>query len=198
MHRIGVISDTHGLLRKEVLQILSGCEVILHGGDIDHLEVIERLKQIAPVYVVRGNNDKECKKRISKEISDFDMIIYGHSHRYEESKIGQQLWLNPGSCGPRRFQMPITMAILEITEDHNYQVKQIELFQKTFSKEKEIPNNIRQVIGVVIKEIEHKKTIEEIAKRNKISPKLVEQICRLYLTHPGINIDGIIKKMELL
>mgnify|MGYP007133025298 FL=1 len=53
--------------------------------------------------------------------------------------------------------MPITMAILEITEDHNYQVKQIELFQKTFSKEKEIPNNIRQMIGVVIKEIEHKK-----------------------------------------
>lgn len=73
------------------MQILSGCEVILHGGDIDHLEVIERLKQIAPVYVVRGNNDKECKKRISKEISDFDMIIYGHPHRYEESKIGQQL-----------------------------------------------------------------------------------------------------------
>lgn len=104
MHRIGVISDTHGLLRKEVLQILSGCEVILHGGDIDHLEVIERLKQIAPVYVVRGNNDKECKKRISKEISDFDMIIYGHSHRYEESKIGQQLWLNREAVGQEGFK----------------------------------------------------------------------------------------------
>ncbi len=75
--------------------------------------------------------------------------------------------------------------------------RRIELFQKTFSKEKEIPNNIRQVIGVVIKEIEHKKIIEEIAKRNKISPKLVEQICHLYLTHPGISIDGIIKKMEI-
>lgn len=231
MHRIGVISDTHGVLRTEVLQILSKCEVILHGGDINHPDILDTLKQFAPVYVVRGNNDKEWakdipeslslelfgvrffivhnKKRIPKDSSGSDIIIYGHSHKYEENYIDQQLWLNPGSCGPQRFKLPITMAIVEISTDHTYYVKKIELFPKNKSPKnfedletissncKEIPQNIKRVIELVIRDTDRRIPIEEIARKNGINQQLAEQICRLYLTHPGVNVEGIMKKMGL-
>lgn len=69
MHRIGIISDTHGLLRQEVIEILQGCEVILHGGDINCQEILEALGEIAPVYAVRGNNDKAWAKQLPVSLS---------------------------------------------------------------------------------------------------------------------------------
>lgn len=133
--RIGVISDTHGLLRNEVKDILRTCQVILHGGDIDKPEILDELKKIGDLYVVRGNNDKEWageipqqlrvdlfglrifmvhkKKHLPENLGDVDLIVYGHSHKYEELREGCRLRLNPGSCGPRRFQQPITMAVVE-------------------------------------------------------------------------------------
>lgn len=144
-HKIGVLSDTHGLLRPEIERLLEGCEWILHAGDINRQEILDKLKETAPVYAVKGNNDKEWaeylpktqllhlygkkifmvhnKKEIPKDLEGIDIIIYGHSHKYEEKRVGGQLWLNPGSCGPRRFTQPITMAVLEIREDGSVMVR---------------------------------------------------------------------------
>ena len=104
--KIAILSDTHGLLRPEVLDRIAGCDAIIHGGDINKPEIIDRLKKIAPVYVVRGNNDKEwaenipesltfqieqCRffvvhnrKSVPKDLHDTDVVIYGHSHKYAE------------------------------------------------------------------------------------------------------------------
>lgn len=78
MYRIGILSDTHGLLRDEVLQVLEGCDAILHGGDINRQEIIDTLNQIAPVYVVRGNNDKDWAEHLPRflDITLFGLRIY--------------------------------------------------------------------------------------------------------------------------
>ena len=134
--KIGILSDTHGLLRPEVLDALQGCDVILHGGDINKHSVLDRLAEIAPVKVVRGNNDKEWakavpdsldftlgsmrvymthkKKDLPEDLSDYDLAIVGHTHKYAQSEINGTIVLNPGSCGPRRFDQPITLAVAEL------------------------------------------------------------------------------------
>ncbi len=134
--RIAVLSDTHNLLRREVLDNIKGCNAIIHGGDISSQAVLNQLRDIAPVYAVRGNNDKEWaenipmslditldgirifathrKKDLPDSLSEFDLVIYGHSHRYDMKEQGNTILLNPGSCGPRRFDQAITMAIVEI------------------------------------------------------------------------------------
>ena len=134
--RIGVLSDTHGLLRPEVLSALSGCDAIIHGGDINKPEILEQLENIAPVYVVRGNNDKEwaehlpitltfqieqCrfflvhnKKQVPGDLAGIQAVIFGHSHKYFSQEIDGRLWLNPGSCGKRRFDQEITLAMLTV------------------------------------------------------------------------------------
>ena len=134
--RIGVLSDTHGLLRPEVLAALSGCDAIIHGGDINKPEILELLEKIAPVYVVRGNNDKEwaehlpltltfqieqCrfflvhnKKQVPGDLTGIQAVIFGHSHKYFAQELDGRLWLNPGSCGKRRFDQEITLAILTV------------------------------------------------------------------------------------
>lgn len=231
MHRIGIISDTHGLLRQEVIEILQGCEVILHGGDINCQEILEALGEIAPVYAVRGNNDKAWakqlpvslslelfgvhfflvhnKKAVPKEIAGIDAVIYGHSHQYTEQYIGRQLWLNPGSCGPRRFHLPVTMALMDIAEKKIVQIEKVELLQLSVTYPQneqqqmesnvsyEIPPNLKKIIQTVIKDIDCGRSVDEIAARNGIRRELAEQICRLYLTHPGVTADGIMGKMGL-
>ena len=134
--RIAVLSDTHGLLRPEVVEAIAGCDAIIHGGDINKPEIIERLQEIAPVYVVRGNNDKEwaehlpvtltfqiedCrfflvhnKKEVLKDLTGINAVIFGHYHKYFEKTIDGRLWLNPGSCGKRRFDQEITLAMLTV------------------------------------------------------------------------------------
>ena len=134
--KIGVISDTHGLLRPEVIENLQGCQQILHAGDINKREILNELTRIAPVRVVRGNNDTDwaadipyklefelsgvrvlmCHKKsdLPKHPENVDLVVFGHSHKYEDRKDGPIRWLNPGSCGPRRFHQDITMALLEV------------------------------------------------------------------------------------
>jgi len=146
--RIGIISDTHGLLRSEVTEALAGCEAILHAGDINKQSILDKLNDIAPVYVVRGNNDKEWAEYISwfleiefagkriyithrradmpKDTSRYDLVVYGHSHKYDLHKDGNTIFLNPGSCGPRRNGQEITLAIAEIEED-GIQVRKVEI-----------------------------------------------------------------------
>lgn len=144
--KIGVISDTHGLLRPVVLEVLQSCDCILHGGDINRPDILDTLRNIAPLYVVRGNNDKEwaedlpqsltCsisgikffivhnKKDVPHELGDVQIVVFGHSHKYFEQQREGRLWLNPGSCGRRRFDQEITMATI-IINNQNYQVQKL-------------------------------------------------------------------------
>ncbi|NOJ49168.1 metallophosphoesterase family protein [Bradyrhizobium archetypum] len=140
MLRIGVISDTHGILRPEAEQRLAGVAHIIHAGDIGRPEVIHRLRRIAPVIAIRGNVDKgpwaenypdtetvrlgDQSIHILHDIQDLQLdpaacginvVISGHSHRPLIKTTGGVLYLNPGSAGPRRFNLPITLATLDLT-----------------------------------------------------------------------------------
>lgn len=225
MHKIGIISDTHGLLRPEVITSLQGCEVILHGGDLDNKEILKKLESMAPVYAVQGNNDywserekalpdtltKELyglkffmihdRKMITEDLSGFHVILYGHSHKYEEKYAGKQLWLNPGSCGPKRFLLPVTMAIIEIGENGNFQAERIDLEKvsgSAFGERKEKPSpGMKKTIELIMRDTQKGIPVSKMASRHDISRELAEQICRLYLTHPGVDADGIMRKMGL-
>jgi len=138
---IGVISDTHGLLRTQACEALRGCELILHAGDVGTEEVLHELRRIAPVVAVRGNVDvekwarrlhatemSECKNKvfyILHRIADLDLkpsaagvhaVIYGHSHRPSIEWRDGILYFNPGSAGPRRFSLPVTVGRIEIED----------------------------------------------------------------------------------
>ena len=134
--KIGVLSDTHGLLRPAVLEVLRSCDCILHGGDVNKPEILDTLRSIAPLYVVRGNNDREWaeglpqsltvtlggvpffmvhnKKDVPADLGDARVVVFGHSHKYLEQRRDGRLWLNPGSCGRRRFDQEITLAVLTV------------------------------------------------------------------------------------
>ncbi len=138
---IGVISDTHGLLREQVKRRLRGCDLILHAGDVDSPSVLTKLKEIAPVVAVRGNMDKAGWARQLQELEYLEIegagmcvihdrctldvralpgetrvVIYGHSHKPHVESIDGVLYLNPGSAGPRRLHLPVSMALLHIVE----------------------------------------------------------------------------------
>jgi putative phosphoesterase len=137
MQRIGLISDTHGLLRPEAVAFLRGCDHIVHGGDIGEQRILDQLAAIAPVTAVRGNNDmviwaKDVPETALIEIGgvrlyaihdlaqlDIDLvgagvrvIVSGHSHRPVAQERDGVLYINPGSAGPRRFKLPISAAEL--------------------------------------------------------------------------------------
>lgn len=221
MYRIGVISDTHGMLREEVREVLKTCDVILHGGDINKQSILDELEKLAKVYVVRGNNDKEWAahipetlsvelygirfvmihkiKELPKDIGNWDVAVYGHSHKYEEKREGNRLWLNPGSCGPRRFGQPITMAVIEVAQDGAFEVKKTELSAavKQPELEKLSQKDKSKLVQTVMRETDKGIPVKDIARRCGIREELAEQICRLYLTHPGVDVEGILNKMEL-
>ena len=133
--KLAILSDTHGLLRPEVAELLKTADAILHGGDINKPGIVEQLEQYAPLYVVRGNNDKEWaediphdltvtlggvtffmvhnKKEVPADLSGVDVVVFGHSHKYVQEEKDGRLWLNPGSCGPRRFHQEITMMVAQ-------------------------------------------------------------------------------------
>lgn len=139
MLRIGIISDTHGLLRPEAEAALAGCDHILHAGDIGRPEVIEGLRRIAPVTAIRGNVDRGAwaaaipdavevalggrsfhlvhdRKALAIDpvAAGIDAVVSGHSHKPKAETLDGVLYLNPGSAGPRRFSLPVALAILEL------------------------------------------------------------------------------------
>jgi putative phosphoesterase len=151
---VGVIADTHGLLRPEVLELFTGVSMIIHAGDVGTPDVLTTLKEIAPVRAVRGNVDKgawaealpeteivECNGSFiyllhDRKTLDLDpraagmqVVISGHSHRPDESRKNGVLYLNPGSAGPRRFKLPITAALLRIEESGEITWKVHELLE---------------------------------------------------------------------
>jgi uncharacterized protein len=140
--RIGIISDTHGLLRPEAERHLSGVDHIVHGGDIGNPDIIAALRRIAPVTAIRGNvdtgdwaneySDTELVRlagrsifvlhdlktlRIDPVTRGIDVVISGHSHAPKIDAVGGVLYLNPGSAGRRRFRLPITLATLDVMPD---------------------------------------------------------------------------------
>ena len=139
-HLIGIISDTHGLMRAQAVKALRGVELIIHAGDLGGPEVLARLTAIAPVQAVRGNTDKGDWARplprnrvvevggvqlyVLHNLYELDLnpgaaglaaVIYGHSHRPHAERKDGVLYLNPGSAGPRRFSLPVTLALLQVT-----------------------------------------------------------------------------------
>lgn len=139
--KIGLISDTHGLLRPEALAALQGCEHIVHAGDIGKPEILDALRSLAPLTVVRGNNDEgldwatELPHQATLQLGSVGLyvvhelahvpaqlpkgirvVVTGHSHKPLIEERDGHLWINPGSAGPRRFKLPISVARLHIEE----------------------------------------------------------------------------------
>jgi len=139
--RVGIISDTHGLLRPEAVQGLQGVRLIVHAGDVGHPEILTKLKLIAPVFAVRGNVDTQAWAQelpeatvveangtslyvlhnlqhldLNPEASGFQAVISGHTHELKQYVRSGVLYLNPGSAGPKRFHLPVTLAILELAQ----------------------------------------------------------------------------------
>jgi len=137
--KVGLISDTHGLLRPQALEALRGCDYLIHGGDIGKPEILEALREIAPLTVVRGNNDAddawagdvphEALLRVGKlaiyvthilgDVPDIlppevGVVVTGHSHKPLQQSRHGVLFINPGSAGPRRFKLPVTVGMLHI------------------------------------------------------------------------------------
>lgn len=138
---VGVISDTHGLLRPQALAALEGSDLIIHAGDVGSPDILARLRMIAPTIAVRGNVDTSPWGRTLAEVEvveaggrsiyvlhdiaaldldpragGFAAVVYGHSHRPEVQERDGVLYLNPGSAGPRRFTLPISLARLTIAD----------------------------------------------------------------------------------
>ena len=322
-HRIGVISDTHGILRPETAEILKTCETILHAGDVGKPEVLRQLRDIRDTYAVRGNVDsgrirefyareterRKCaedvkirakefeasraggfeaqaggleaqaggfevqagglevradkfeagqaelpeeleielfgfriymihdKKQIRKDLPGVDLIICGHSHKYEVGRLGNTVCLNPGSCGPRRFCLPVTMMLLTLyPAEHRMETERIDCLDipamgkgtshgenpvwiseegkaagvheepavrtgqrgaaKAPGKIKIPEQDMYRMVRQIMKEVDAGRRIAEIAARNHIDERFAEQVCRMYLTHPGVDVDGILDRME--
>jgi uncharacterized protein len=152
---IGVISDTHGLLRPEAVATLRGSEHIIHAGDIGAPEILDQLAAIAPVTAVRGNIDKGAWARkmpetavakfggisiyvlhdlaqldLKPEAAGFRVVIYGHSHIAKQEARNGVLYFNPGSAGPRRFKLPVSVGRLRV-EDGKVRFELVTILERT-------------------------------------------------------------------
>jgi uncharacterized protein len=148
---VGLISDTHGLMRPETLIALHGSDLIIHAGDVGSLEIMEQLRAVAPVVAVRGNIDKgvwastlpvttvveagPARIYVLHDIAELDLdpaqarfnvVISGHSHKPRQFEKDGVLYINPGSAGPRRFRLPITVARLGL-RSHEWRVDFIDV-----------------------------------------------------------------------
>ena len=138
--KIGVVSDTHGLLRPEVIPALAAVDHILHLGDVGKYSILEELAKVAPVHAIRGNVDRSgpCSRlpvtdvllfeeqylyllhdlgtlRLDPAAARFSAVLYGHSHQPHIERRKGVLFFNPGSCGPRRFELPVTIGLLDVS-----------------------------------------------------------------------------------
>ena len=150
--KIGVISDTHGLLRPEVAPALAGVERILHLGDVGKISILDELNRIAPVTAIRGNTDREgaCGELPETDVvliadryvymlhdlntlhldpaaGKFAAVLSGHTHVPNFYTRKGVLYFNPGSCGPRRFRLPVTVGLLTVGEDGEFNAQIVEL-----------------------------------------------------------------------
>lgn len=231
-HRVGIISDTHGWLRREVTDVLETCEAVLHAGDIGDPGILERLKEICPTFAVAGNVDEDWQeeplpkppvkweqalfgyricmvhnvKDLPLDLSEVDIAVYGHSHRAQEKRLtdpldGETLYLNPGSCGPRRFRQPVTMMVLTLYEgEKRMEAVLIDFISEEAERkgETKLPDqDLHRLVKKIMKDVNAGRNVAEIAARNHVDNDLAEQICRMYLTHPGVDADGVIDRIKI-
>ena len=139
---LGVIADTHGLLRPEAISALRGADIIIHAGDVGKPEILAALRTVAPVYAVRGNVDRGAwaealpatevvpysgyqiyvlhdrnELDLTPAVAGFHAVISGHSHQPHHDEHDGVLYLNPGSAGPRRFNLPVTLGRITVVDD---------------------------------------------------------------------------------
>ncbi len=217
--KTAVISDTHNLLRPEVKKIIGECEAVIHAGDVCSEKTLADLRSAmkpgAALFAVRGNCDAALgeklplslefdlsgfkvfvvhnKKDVPKDIKA-DIIIFGHSHKYFEEKENNRLWLNPGSCGRRRFGLPVTFALLNI-EGGCCSAEKAEI-------EGEAPGavpekDLKKTLRLFLKHMEKGDSLDTICKKLKLDPAFAEQTARIIVTHPGVDAEGIMNKMEV-
>ena len=141
--KIGILSDTHGILKEEVLKNLEGCMALFHAGDVGGMEILETLRKIAPVYIVEGNNDSiemglpkslevelegykffmiHDLKSIKEVPRGYDFIISGHSHQFDIHYKSKTTYINPGACGKRRFGLPLTMVLMNLEKGMHLEI----------------------------------------------------------------------------
>ena len=175
--KIAVLSDTHGLLREQVKEMIGECEAIIHAGDTNSQKILDQIaaagQKNVPFYVVRGNNDKEWakdipetlefelnhvkfflvhnKKDIPEGLGDIQIVIFGHSHKYSEEEKEGRLWLK----------------------------------------------DLASVVQKICAGIDKGQTVEQMAKKLGIDSRFVEEICRIRVTHPGVTVEGIVNKIEV-
>ncbi len=247
--RAAVISDTHGLLRPEVESVIQSCDVIIHGGDFDSQMVYHKLNVRQPLYAVRGNNDgywaeqlplirRFClgdvsfllvhdQEDVPADLQDVRVVIFGHSHRYCQQEREGRLWLNPGSCGYRRFHLPLSMAVMTI-RDGMFSVAPVWLdggpkeedalppavsrestgTEKTeLSRRQGILERVGRarsadrdrlfLIAKIMRFMKRGDPVEWVAGNLKTESGFVEQVYRIVLTHPGIDARQVMDKMEV-
>lgn len=215
--RIGILSDTHGLLRQEIIDELKKVDMIIHAGDIDNQSMVDQLKALSTsLTIVRGNADKDWaeeipqevwleilgnklfvihnKGKISCDVGDADIIIYGHSHKYSLVNKDGQIWFNPGCCGKRKKNQEVSFAILEVRGKQDFDFKKI-VIGNNLENEK-LPKDIDKIISKAMKLTDKGVGYKDIANKLKISEELSENICRMYLTHPGVDVSGILQRIS--
>lgn len=149
MKQIAILSDTHGILRPQVLRALKKADFVLHAGDLDTRSVADVILQRPGHYLVRGNNDwgswasvlppsqtfvleglrffmVHNRRDVPQNLTDIDVVVYGHSHRYEQTIRGGVLWLNPGSCGEARFGGDVSFCWMKL-EGRDYRIERVML-----------------------------------------------------------------------
>lgn len=232
--RAAVISDTHGLLRPEVEQVIGTCDVVIHAGDFDHQMLYHKLAVRQPLYAVRGNNDGNwaatlplvkrftlggVKFIMAHERSDIPMVldkeqvvIFGHSHMFYQQTEGGRLWLNPGSCGHKRFTLPLSLAVMTI-QDQRIQVEPVwleegqgqgKVFRPAGAGEsleagpgKDGRRDELFLIARIMRLMKRGETISWVARNVKSDPGFVETVYRICVTHPGADARQILDKLEV-
>lgn len=218
-HRVAVLSDTHGRLRPEVVERLRGAERILHAGDITDRALLDELGRIAPVTAVCGNGDKtlaelpeECQfelfgvrvymvhniRQRSARADGAGLVIYGHSHKFEHKTVDGAVWLNPGCCGPRRFGLPVTMAMLSFSGGGTFTAEKIDLTANIAPPAADAAAvDAWNAAETVIKDLKRGRSPEQISQTRGFSGELVAQICQIWYTHPGVDVQGVVDRMEI-
>ncbi|MCD7766753.1 MAG: metallophosphatase family protein [Lachnospiraceae bacterium] len=240
--RIAVLSDTHDALREEVLEQIRLADAVIHAGDVSKPEIVDRikanLKRDAHLYLVRGNMDGDWAKRVPETLEfeleqvrifvvhdrkkavipeNCDIVISGHTHRFLAETTDGRSWLNPGTCGRRRFHSELTMAVLQI-EGNSWQMEKIGIGAEDASAGKnenaiaaaevsgcgagsglmELSSGaLLLLISGILERVDKGKTISQIAGEMNVDEMFVEDICRIYVTHPGVTANGILDKLEV-
>lgn len=242
--RAAVISDTHGLLRPEAERVIGSCDVVIHAGDFDNQMLYHKLAIKQPLYAVRGNNDGSwaanlplikrfelggIKLIMAHERTDIPMalggeqvVIFGHSHMAYQKMEDGRLWLNPGSCGYKRFTLPLSLAVLVI-QDQAVKAEMVwldgepgkgaESWAGGFPEEKpaDIPAARQEkaravkgsgrdelfLIARIMRLMKRGESVSWVAGNVKSDLAFVEAVYRICVTHPGVNARQILDKLEV-